>query len=129
MPQLQQFDVVSAVFKPQRTDDLKPEAMAMVGQRFTFIADFRIDEGFAYEGDWHMTLTREDSERTGIFWVPGCDLADIKRLRAMNVYFCHLCGYQQPVADGWSDVTHACVTASTDPEITEALSRGTKWYS
>lgn len=76
---IEQFDVVSAVFNPQRTDDLKPEAAAMIGQRFTFSADWIIGEGFAYEGDWHMTLSREDWKRTGIFWTPLCDLTDIRR--------------------------------------------------
>ena len=77
--EVQRFDVVTAVLAPVRTDDLTPEARSIIGQRFTWSADYQIDEGFPYEGDWHMTLNYDDWKRTGVFWAPLCDLDEIER--------------------------------------------------
>ena len=75
---IRQFDRVSAVFNPKRTDDLALGADAMIGRRFNFTADFIIDDGFPYEGDWHMSVDYDTWKGTGIFWVPLCDLDDIR---------------------------------------------------
>jgi hypothetical protein len=76
--EIEQYDTVSAVFAPQRTDDLVPAAVAMIGQRFTFTADWTIDDDYPYMGDWHMSLCEDDWRRTGVMWVPLCDLTDLQ---------------------------------------------------
>lgn len=78
--EVRQFDRVSAVFAPGRTEDLTPEARRIIGQRFVWSADWVIDQGFAYAGDWHMTLSHEDWRRTGVMWVPLCDLVALERV-------------------------------------------------
>lgn len=83
--EVQQFDIVTAVFAPGRTEDLTDGARRMIGQRLTWSADFRVDEGFAYEGDWHMTLSRTDWKRTGVHWAPLCDLVLIERASADEI--------------------------------------------
>lgn len=72
MTELNQFDVITAVFNPQRTDNLFPDAREMIGKSASWMASWIIEDG-EYAGQWAM-LDRE--RRLG--WVPLCDLSDIK---------------------------------------------------
>lgn len=81
---IRQFDKVTATLAPRHTEDLTSEARRIIGKRFTLTADYRIDEGFAYAGEWHMTLTEEDWKRTGVFWIPSGDLVQIELAISSN---------------------------------------------
>ena len=74
---MEQFDTMTAVFKPARTDDLKPEARAFVGQRIKWCAGWLIEDG-AYAGQFAM-IPHGPNSFTGWVpgWVPECDLAEI----------------------------------------------------
>lgn len=78
--EIQQFDVVRGLVAPGETGDLTPEGRRLIGQWVIASADWIIDDGFPYAGDWHMTLSRDDWRRTGVLWVPLCDLVDIQKL-------------------------------------------------
>lgn len=84
-------DIVEATFDPQRTDDLKSEAQAIVGRRFRWTCVRPVeDNGADYDGQWRLELGRDDCERTGIWWVAVCDLSDIAHVgvdeRVANEY-------------------------------------------
>lgn len=67
---MKQFDIFEARFKPARTDDLKPDAAALIGQTIQWQASYRIDEG-PYVGDWACAPI----ERPAPFaWAPLRDL-------------------------------------------------------
>lgn len=69
---MNQFDRIIAIFRPRRTDDLKPELRPMIGSVLWFQASWIIEEG-PYTGDWAMTpLARYGDFPCG--WVPLCDL-------------------------------------------------------
>ncbi len=70
---LERFDVVDAVFKPVRTDDLKPGASRFIGQRGKWQAMWMIDDedGGSYVGQWAMGPYDFDFPYV---WVPECDL-------------------------------------------------------
>lgn len=70
--QLTQFQEVTAVFNPKRTDDLLPDARKMVGKRARWYAAWIIEDG-DYAGHWAML---DCKHRLG--WVPFCDLSDVK---------------------------------------------------
>lgn len=79
---VRQYDKVTAVVAPLRTDDLVPEALPLIGERFTFRAGWIINDGMTnYEGDWYMQIL-DDDERFwrigGITWMPLCDLTDLE---------------------------------------------------
>lgn len=79
---VQQYDKVSAVISPRRTDDLRPEAVPMIGNRYTFQALWRVDEGLPYEGDWYMRIVEQGYDESlvpdNIIWIPLCDLTDLE---------------------------------------------------
>jgi hypothetical protein len=74
---MERYDVVTATFLPQRTDDLRPVAVAWIGVSADWMASWMIEEedGGAYVGQWAMTLygpTPAAPPWPG--WVPLCDL-------------------------------------------------------
>lgn len=71
-------DIVEAKLSPIKTDDLRPEAVAITGHTFHWTAARLIEDedGVGYTGQWRMELGREDHNRTGIWWAPECDLSD-----------------------------------------------------
>ena len=90
---LERFDVVTATFQPQRTDDLKPHARAWVGVRMRWMAAWEIDaeDGGPYAGQ--MAMTPHEPTPAGLEplgWAPLCDLIDVE---APNV---ELSGLQRP---------------------------------
>lgn len=88
-------DIVEATLSPQRTDDLKPEAAAVVGQRFRWTCVREVeDNGPAYDGQWRLELGCKDYQKAGVWWVAECDLSDIVHV-----------GVNQRVADEY-DLTH-----------------------
>jgi hypothetical protein len=70
-------DLVDATLMPLDERDLTPQAQRIVGQRFRWEATFIIDEGWPYAGQWRMKLSLDDFQRTGVYWVPLCDLTEI----------------------------------------------------
>lgn len=88
-------DIVEATLDPQHTDDLRPEAVAIVGQRFQWTCTREVEgNGPRYDGQWRMELGENDYRRTRIWWVPLCDLSDIVHV-----------GVDQEVAELY-DLTH-----------------------
>lgn len=78
---LESFDVVTATFRPQRTDDLKPHTRNWVGVRMRWCAAWEIDaeDGGPYVGQ--MAMTPHDPTPAGlepIGWVPLRDLANVE---------------------------------------------------
>lgn len=71
---MEQFDRFIATFKPQRSDDLKSRAYALVGTRCEWEAAYVIEEG-PYEGQMACTPVLS---RAPFAWAPACDLADIE---------------------------------------------------
>ena len=72
-------DVVLAKLSPARRDDLTPAAAAIVGQAFLWTAVRVIgeDDGVGYDGHLRMELGGDAYQRTGVWWVPLCDLTDV----------------------------------------------------
>ena len=69
----ERFDIVDAVFRPIRIDDLKPGVSDFIGHRGKWQASWMIDEedGGNYVGQWAMT----PYDFHAVFvWVPECDL-------------------------------------------------------
>ena len=83
---MNQFDRFTAVFQPQRTDDLKPGATALIGERLEWEAawiiggedDRKHGVSADYEGLFACALRTEFKEHQGFVWTPECDLADIE---------------------------------------------------
>ena len=78
---LERFDVVTATFQPQRTDDLTPHARAWVGIRMRWMAAWEIDakDGGPYVGQ--MAMTPHEPTPAGLEplgWAPLCDLIDVE---------------------------------------------------
>lgn len=72
------WDVVTATFQPQRTDDLNPHARPWIGGRMRWEASWQIDDG-PYAGQ--LAMTPHEPTPAGlphIGWVPLCDLADVE---------------------------------------------------
>lgn len=78
---LERFEVVTATFRPQRTDDLKPHARAWIGVRMRWCAAWEIEaeDGGPYVGQ--MAMIPQGPTPDGLDWlgwVPLCDLADVE---------------------------------------------------
>ena len=76
------WDVVTATFQPQRTDDLNPHARPWIGGRMRWEASWQIDDG-PYAGQ--LAMTPHEPTPAGlphIGWVPLCDLADVMNVKA-----------------------------------------------
>lgn len=75
------FSTFRARITPKRTDDLKPGALALIGQVKTFERGWVIGEDDSsnpdYWGQWACFLVDEDDERHGFSWMPECDLTVI----------------------------------------------------
>ncbi len=67
---------VAAEFRPQRTDDLKASALALIGRVGLFEALWRIGDESVYVGEWAMRLPKEWSACDAI-WVPERDLMPV----------------------------------------------------
>ena len=65
--------IVLAEFAPKRTDDLKPDAVRMIGRAGHFEALWVIDDEGPYHGQWAMRLPGEWRVKSAI-WVPLSDL-------------------------------------------------------
>lgn len=76
-PELRAGDIVLARFTPARTDDLKAEAILMVGEMFLWVTAREVEDNPGYNGQWRMELCDSDHKRTGIWWVPLCDLSEV----------------------------------------------------
>lgn len=68
------FDRMTATFRPQRTDDLKPGAETWIGRTVEWEACWKIEEG-QFAGDWAWRPLVDDTPPFA--WVPGCDLVGI----------------------------------------------------
>lgn len=78
---MQQFDRFTAVFQPQRTDDLKPGAEAIIGKRLEWEAADVIDEDNPTYAGHLACMVLSDPPGPGLFvWTPSCDLTDIQPL-------------------------------------------------
>lgn len=79
---MRQFDKVSAVFSPSRTDDLGLGVTEWIGRRMEFQASYVLTEEDTadYVGQWAMTVYRRPGDATEypFAWVPLCDLAAIE---------------------------------------------------
>ena len=77
-PQVESFALqpwyrVDATFKPQRTDDLKPDRLPWIGYRGEFTIGWMIDDIAAYEGDGAL-MQFHVGERDGFpGWAPSRD--------------------------------------------------------
>lgn len=60
-----------AVFRPQRTDDLRPEAEAVVGQELALYWSGTVEDG-PYDGD--NIWIREPDDGPWVGWLPERDL-------------------------------------------------------
>jgi hypothetical protein len=78
MRDLAPFDYVMATFKPQRTDDLRPEVAAFIGVRRRFMCSGLVEEG-DYQGQPRMDPVCPWREFPAT-WVPLCDLADVENV-------------------------------------------------
>jgi hypothetical protein len=63
---------VVAEFRPKRTDDLKSDALPLVGQTGLFEPLWRISGG-EYDGQWAMRIPRDWPIESAV-WIPECDL-------------------------------------------------------
>jgi hypothetical protein len=78
---VKRFDRVLATFAPRRRDDLKPQAVAWIGRRVEWSAEWIVEDG-AYAGQWAMRPS-DPSPPAGLQtlgWVPFCDLTDLERI-------------------------------------------------
>ena len=78
---MQRFDNVTGIFCPRRRDDLKPAAVALIGQRLNLQVAWEIDEG-EYAGEWAlMAATGETLAGTsplpGGMWIPSGDVQEV----------------------------------------------------
>lgn len=80
MTQINSFDLITATFQPDRTDDLKPHARNWIGVRLRWCAAWEIDKGL-YAGQMAMMLDETPLGLKPIGWVPLCDLSDIEATR------------------------------------------------
>lgn len=71
-PCLQSGEIMTAVFAPRITSDLKDSAIPLVGRRGEFQALWVIEDG-DYLGEWAMQIPR-DWPIHDAFWVPDGDL-------------------------------------------------------
>ena len=74
---MQQFDVVTATFKPKRSDDLREHARTMIGKTMQWMAGWEIEDG-PYSAQYAMIPQRVSSELVG-GWVPECDLEILEK--------------------------------------------------
>lgn len=77
------LDKRRAIFRPQRVDDLKNPARALIGRELCWEAVWIIEEG-PYEGQWAWAPIPEDEDlnpRPFMGWVPTCDLAEVEEDR------------------------------------------------
>lgn len=72
--QIQQFDVVTATFRPARTIDLREGARSWVGRRLAWQAVGVIEDGAYAEQQMMMPLQDHGPH---LSWVPASDLVDI----------------------------------------------------
>ena len=71
---------VLAYFRPRRTDNLKPDAVAMIGREGVFEALWVIEPEHEYAGEWAMRFPRDWlSDTTPFVWVPIGDLEIVER--------------------------------------------------
>jgi hypothetical protein len=75
-----QHDVIEATFQPRRTDDLKPPAVEMIGQRREWYVSWQIepDDDGPYVGEFACSFHSDPPDPHPDFvWVPSGDLTDI----------------------------------------------------
>lgn len=72
-----QFRHYRATVRIRRGDgwEVRPEAEALDGTRYTFMASWVMDDDDPYPGEWAMTF--EDPGATSLLWVASGDLVDI----------------------------------------------------
>lgn len=73
----ERFEVVDALFDPRRTDDLKPGVADLIGWRGEWRADWSIEEGEPFAGEWAMVPQEEEWIKLGVVWVPSGDLLPV----------------------------------------------------
>ncbi len=73
----ERFEVVDALFDPRRTDDLKPGVADLIGWRGEWRADWIIEEGEPFAGEWAMVPQEEEWTKLGVVWVPSGDLLPV----------------------------------------------------
>lgn len=66
----------TARFTPTRTDNLRPEALPLIGQVHKWEFAGTMDEG-PYEGQPIWTLLRESDNERWIGWIPDEDLTTV----------------------------------------------------
>lgn len=71
---MERFDIITATFRPQRIDDLKPGVSTWIGRTLKWQAGWLVDkqDGGPYVGLWAMTPMTDELVPFG--WVPLCDL-------------------------------------------------------
>jgi hypothetical protein len=74
---LREYAKFTAVLRPERTDDLKPSVLPLIGRRFTFKAMWIIEDGETYAGDWACCIQDPPDRRIDWVWVPSRDLVEI----------------------------------------------------
>lgn len=77
----ERFKVVDALFDPRRTDDLKPGVADLIGWRGEWRADWIIEEGEPFAGEWAMVPQEEEWIKLGVVWVPSGDLLPVDHNR------------------------------------------------
>lgn len=75
---MRQFDKVEATFAPQRTDNLKTEAVRWIGQRAVWQASWRREDDESYAGEWVMVPCSRPEGLGYPGWAPLSDLADVR---------------------------------------------------
>jgi hypothetical protein len=80
MTELQEYTLFTALFNPKDVDTLKPTALPLIGRRFTFRAEWIIENGEQYAGDWACTLQDKPPGDLDWVWLPSRDLDDIRIL-------------------------------------------------
>ena len=81
---MEKFAKVSAIYSPQRTDDLIPGMEKYIGQRMMFEASWIIEEDTrsdgAYVGEYAMYFIDYEQEPDVLMgrWVPESDLKEIE---------------------------------------------------
>ncbi len=80
LPPLTQYEVVTAKYRPLRTDDLRPGAEKKIGVVAQWQASWVIEDR-PYEGQWAMVLVpgaSDDPARWPFAWTPECDLEPVE---------------------------------------------------
>lgn len=72
--ELEQYDVIEAIFTPRRTDDLRPSSQ-QVGVRQRWDVMWPIEDG-DYAGEFACVENGFSTEFRG--WIPSGDLSDIR---------------------------------------------------